>query len=225
MQYLLRRIHRIQYQLGALSTPDMKSVQSRVFEALPFMMWSCNPAGRADYLNKKWLKFRGRRLREELGLGLTEGVHPEDREAFLNTFKTAFEVPSSQTLEARFLGADGEYHAVLNVGVPRLDSDGKLSGYIGIVVDITEIKSAESYLAAVHSIIPDTDDHKDCLTHREQEILGFIAEGLTNAEIAERLRLSPATVETHRSHILHRMSVKNTAALIRKAIRLGLLVP
>jgi PAS domain S-box-containing protein len=225
VQYLLRRLHRIQRQLGVLSTPDMKSVQSRVFEALPFMMWSCDAEGKADYLSKKWLKFRGRRLREELGLGWTEGVHPEDRDAFLNAFKTAFEVPSPQNLEARMLGADGKYHSVLDVGVPRLDSDGKFTGYIGAVVDISEIKFAESYLAAVHGVIADADDDRDCLTHREQEILGLIAEGLTNAEIAGRLRLSPATVETHRNHILHRLSVKNTAVLIRKAIRLGLLAP
>ncbi len=225
MQYLLRRLHRIQCQLAVLSTPDMKSVQSRVFETLPFMMWACNAEGMADYVNKRWLKFRGRRLREELGLGWTEGIHPEDRDGFLNSFRTAFKDPSPQTLETRLLGADGRYHSVLDVGVPRIDSDGKFTGYIGAVVDISEIKSAESYLAAVHGIFVAQDKNSNCLTNREQEILGLIADGLTNAEIAEKLLLSAATVETHRSNMLQRLSVNNTATLIRKAIRLGLLAP
>lgn len=55
------------------------------------------------------------------------------------------------------------------------------------------------------------------LTPREVEIIGFISEGMTNHEIAERLFLSPSTVDTHRKNILAKLKLKNTASLIRYA--------
>jgi DNA-binding NarL/FixJ family response regulator len=61
------------------------------------------------------------------------------------------------------------------------------------------------------------------LTRREQEILGLIAQGLTSQAIAERLFLSPLTVETHRRNLLAKFEVSNTAALIRLATQHGLL--
>jgi len=59
------------------------------------------------------------------------------------------------------------------------------------------------------------------ITRREKEVLQLIAEGLTNAEIAEKLFISVPTVNTHRKSILEKFDVKNTATLIGKAIKLG----
>jgi DNA-binding NarL/FixJ family response regulator len=56
------------------------------------------------------------------------------------------------------------------------------------------------------------------LTKREKEILGLIAEGMTNQAIADKLFLSYATVETHRKHMLTKFGVKNTAALVKMAV-------
>lgn len=55
------------------------------------------------------------------------------------------------------------------------------------------------------------------LTTREIEILRFIAEGLTNIEIATKLFLSPSTVDTHRKNMLAKLQLKNTAALVKYA--------
>jgi DNA-binding NarL/FixJ family response regulator len=56
------------------------------------------------------------------------------------------------------------------------------------------------------------------LTGREKEILGLIAEGYTNPQIAEKIFLSSFTVDSHRKNILAKLNVKNTASLIRLAI-------
>lgn len=61
------------------------------------------------------------------------------------------------------------------------------------------------------------------LTRREKEILGYIAEGFTNNEIAQKLFISPSTVDTHRKNMLTKLDVKNTAALIRVAVEKGLI--
>lgn len=61
------------------------------------------------------------------------------------------------------------------------------------------------------------------LTEREREILALIGEGRTNQEIAQELTLSVNTVQTHRSHIMEKLSLHNRAELIRYALRVGLL--
>lgn len=60
------------------------------------------------------------------------------------------------------------------------------------------------------------------LTAREKEVLQFIANGDTNAEIAEKLFLSYHTIENYRISLLLKLDVKNTAMLIKKALLMGL---
>lgn len=61
-------------------------------------------------------------------------------------------------------------------------------------------------------------DDLPVLTKREKEILGLIAEGLTNQEIASSLFLNSTTIDSHRKNMLTKFKVKNTAALIKIAI-------
>lgn len=79
-----------------------------------------------------------------------------------------------------------------------------------------------TFSPAVNEIMsrPSVNELKDIprLTKREKEILQLIADGLTTADIAGALHLSPLTVETHRKSLLQKFEVKNVAALIRAAI-------
>jgi DNA-binding NarL/FixJ family response regulator len=61
------------------------------------------------------------------------------------------------------------------------------------------------------------------LSEREMEVLDLIGEGYTNMQIADKLFLSKRTVEGHRQNLLEKTGVKNTAALIKYAIRAGLM--
>ena len=65
-------------------------------------------------------------------------------------------------------------------------------------------------------------DRFDSLSEREREIFQLVAEGHSNKEIADLLSVSPATVETHRAHILQKLDVHNTAELVLYAVRRGL---
>jgi DNA-binding NarL/FixJ family response regulator len=71
------------------------------------------------------------------------------------------------------------------------------------------------------NIFKDSDD--DVLSNRELEILKLIAEGVTNKKIAGQLSISVKTVETYRSRIMQKLDLHSTAALIKYAIRNGLL--
>ena len=57
------------------------------------------------------------------------------------------------------------------------------------------------------------------LTKRENEILGLIASGKSNHEVAELLFISTKTVETHKANILEKLGLKNTAELVKYAIK------
>jgi two-component system, NarL family, response regulator NreC len=61
------------------------------------------------------------------------------------------------------------------------------------------------------------------LTEREREILKHVAEGYTNNQIAERLFISPKTVDTHRTHIMDKLNLHSRAELVKYAMRRGLL--
>ena len=65
----------------------------------------------------------------------------------------------------------------------------------------------------------------DPLTLREREVLKLIAEGISNKEIAELLCISVRTVEHHRANIMEKLNIKQTANLIKYAIRKGYTTP
>lgn len=65
----------------------------------------------------------------------------------------------------------------------------------------------------------------DLLTAREREVLTLIALGHTNVEIAGKLHISDKTVETHRAHIVEKLSLRTRADLVRFALEHGLLKP
>ncbi len=69
----------------------------------------------------------------------------------------------------------------------------------------------------------DSGNIGNLLTKREKEILRYITDGQTNQAIGEQLFISPRTVETHRANLMQKLQVKNTAALVRKALRENIL--
>ena len=75
--------------------------------------------------------------------------------------------------------------------------------------NIKEAKSPESAYAT--------------LTPREQEIMRMLAEGLSNREVADKLFISPRTVENHRASIMSKLGLHRAHELVRYAARLGLI--
>jgi DNA-binding NarL/FixJ family response regulator len=62
-------------------------------------------------------------------------------------------------------------------------------------------------------------DSYDLLSDREKEVLQLLAEGKTNKEVATVLNLSTHTVETHRTHLMQKLNLHNTAEIVLYAVR------
>lgn len=63
----------------------------------------------------------------------------------------------------------------------------------------------------------------DALTAREQEVMALLAQGLSTNQVADKLFISPKTVENHRSNIMRKLDLHSTFDLIRYAAKLGLI--
>ncbi len=69
---------------------------------------------------------------------------------------------------------------------------------------------------------PELDDENPSFSKREKEVLQYICDGYTNSEIADKLFLSTRTVEGYRYKLCEKVGVKNTAGLVRFAVKNGL---
>jgi DNA-binding NarL/FixJ family response regulator len=110
--------------------------------------------------------------------------------------------------------------------------DNGASGYVlknvtreELVEAISNIVKGKVYLSheAARSLRAAEEPGLPVLTRREKEVLQLIAEGLTNNEVAEKLFISPTTVDTHRKSLLSKLNAKNTASLVRIATQLQLI--
>lgn len=88
-----------------------------------------------------------------------------------------------------------------------------------ILTAIHQVQAGGYYMNVNLNETPSADTPKPLpfLTRREKEVLTLIAEGLTNAQIADKIFVSVTTVNTHRKNLLMKFEVTNTANLIKLA--------
>jgi PAS domain S-box-containing protein len=115
-------------------------------DTAPVLIWTSGLDARYNFFNRPWLEYTGRSMEQELGDGWLEGVHPDDRQRYLQTYLGAFETREPFRTEYRLRGAGGQHRWMLDNGVPRFDPDGRFAGYIGSCIDITERKRTETGL-------------------------------------------------------------------------------
>jgi two-component system, NarL family, response regulator NreC len=100
-----------------------------------------------------------------------------------------------------------------------------------LVQAIQEVSRGRIYLSpgisrtVVEAYLAKTELPPDPLSPREREVLQLVAEGKTTKEIARVLGVSIKTAENHRSRILAKLDIHETAGLVRYAIRRGLIQP
>jgi PAS domain S-box-containing protein len=221
LRALRERISQLQDELQRQKVAGQGSAEQcfqRMADAAPVMIWTAGPDALCGFFNAAWLEFRGRNLEQETGNGWAEGLHPDDRDLCLETYLKSFSARQPFRIEYRLQRSDGEYRWIENTGVPRFD-DGIFGGFIGSAVDVTQRKTA--------MVTPDEEAVRIVfsLTERERQVLVLIAEGKSTKEAAARLGISYKTADSHRSRILEKLGVHETASMVRYAIRAGLIAP
>jgi PAS domain S-box-containing protein len=188
-------------------------------DAAPVMIWMSGEEGNCVFFNRSWLEFRGRRLEEELGNRWLDGVHPEDRELCLETYLRSFATRQPFRIQFRLQRANGQYRWIENMGAPWTHGTGEFGGFVGSAVDIDDRKhsSFRPDEAAVRMVF--------ALTERERQVLVLVASGKSTREAAETLGISYKTADSHRSRILEKLGIHETASMVRYAIRSGLIEP
>ena len=162
-------------------------------------------------------------------------------------------MPVMDGLDAtRKIAADRKLAAVRVIMLTTFDLDEYVfealhagaSGFLLKDVEPDELRNAVRVVAAGDALLspsvtrqlisefvsqPSHDRHSPAeleqLTEREREVLGLIATGLNNREIAERLVISPATAKTHVSRILLKLAARDRAQLVVIAYQSGLVKP
>ena len=100
-----------------------------------------------------------------------------------------------------------------------------------LVQAIREVANGSVYLspsisaAVVQAYLHKTELPPDPLTSRERQVLQLVAEGKTTKEIAQLLGVSVKTAESHRTRMMEKLDIHETASLVRYAIRRGLIQP
>jgi len=115
----------------------------------PVLIWMAGPDKLCTYFNRFWLEFTGRAIESELGNGWLQGVHPADVSVCGEIYTQAFDRRAEFRMQYRLRRHDGEYRWMVDIGVPRFNSDGSFAGYIGSAIDVTDHKEAEVALSGI----------------------------------------------------------------------------
>jgi two-component system response regulator DesR len=97
------------------------------------------------------------------------------------------------------------------------------SGFVSKDLGAGDIVKAVRMVALGMEVFGRGEEQAGPLSGREREVVGLIAAGATNREIAQRLYLSPHTVKEHTSAIYRKLGVRNRAEAVKRAQRLGII--
>ncbi len=172
---------------------ELRESESRfriVADSAPVLIWMAGVDKLCTFFNKPWLQFTGRSMEQEIGDGWAEGVHEDDLQKCLEIYTRAFDARQPFVMQYRLRRNDGEYRWISDQGVPRHDSQGSFSGYIGSCVDVTELVNKDQALweseermrvaaEAVNLAIWEWDLNKDEIwaTNARRTLLGLPSSG------------------------------------------------
>jgi PAS domain S-box-containing protein len=132
-----------------IAESELRESESRfriVADAAPVLIWMSGVDKLCTFFNKPWLEFTGRSLKQELGNGWAEGVHPDDLQRCLKVYTEAFDARKPFVMQYRLRRNDGQFRWVSDEGLPRYDAEGTFAGCIGSAIDVTELVNKDAAL-------------------------------------------------------------------------------
>jgi PAS domain S-box-containing protein len=130
-----------------LALAESESRFRTIADCAPAPVWVTGPNG-VEFANRAYSEFAMLPAEKLLGHAWIGLVHEEDIPAILELRTEAWKTGSPYGWEARFRRSDGTWLWVHASCAPRIDSEGKVRGYVGMAVDVTESRRAEAELRA-----------------------------------------------------------------------------
>jgi PAS domain S-box-containing protein len=148
----------ISQNISHLKNYEKKITESRdfyltLFEEFPSLIWRAGTDGAYNYFNRRWLKFTGKPMEQEIGEGWRKGIHEDDLFKYTGHYNESFSKRAPFEVEYRLKRHDGEYRWMLDYGTPYYDPDNNFAGYIGTSYDITERKTADDRLKRSEALL------------------------------------------------------------------------
>lgn len=143
-QYLAIRYDITQRKQAEEARGDSEKRFRDMADTAPVLLWIADRQGQWTFLNKWGLNFIGALLEADPDLNHRDRIHPEDQLQCILSYQQAVKASQPFTQEYRLQRADGAYRWMLETGVPRLNAEGNLVGFIGSAIDITPLKQAEA---------------------------------------------------------------------------------
>lgn len=197
----------------------------------PVMIWVSDPDGMCTFLNQSWYNFTGGSPERDLGHGWVDAVHPDDAARCVQAWEEAFAACEPYTMEYRLRRHDGEYCWVLDRGIPRFTPGGKLTGFIGTLIEIDDLKrsqQAQAFLVKAGEILSSSLDYETTLGSVARLAVPHIADwsaiDLVTPDGIERVAVAhadPAKIELARD-LQHRFPPDpNATTGVTKVLRTG----
>jgi PAS domain S-box-containing protein len=115
-------------------------------ESIDYGIWVCDADGRNIYASESFLNLVGVTQEECSNLGWCDLLHPDDVDQTIAAWKQCVATGASWDVEHRYRGIDGQWHPVLARGVPVRNDRGEIIAWVGINLDISELKEVEHEL-------------------------------------------------------------------------------
>jgi PAS domain S-box-containing protein len=111
---------------------------SRLVDALPGLVWTAFPDGRAEFVNRRWCEYTGLRLAAAIRRGWRSAIHPDDLALVLDRWRAFLDSGQAGEVEARLRRHDGEYRRFLISVSPISDEAGRVLHWCAIGADIED---------------------------------------------------------------------------------------
>ncbi|MBB4252001.1 PAS domain S-box protein [Rhizobium sp. BK008] len=117
-----------------------------IIDLIPAMVWSATSEGMLDFANQHFLEFIGAPLEEISGVGFYKLFHPDDTSHLASEWHDIMASKHAREVVGRLRRADGQYRWCTLRQKPRLDAEGNVLRWYGVVLDIEDRKQAENAL-------------------------------------------------------------------------------
>lgn len=125
---------------------DAQTAYGILGDIIDYGLWVCDPGGSCTYASQSFLDLLGQPLSEIEGMGWVRFLHPDDAEETVRRWQECVRSGAEWNHEQRYRNGNGDYRHVLARGKPVRDLEGRIVMWVGLNLDISDIKATEEAL-------------------------------------------------------------------------------